>query len=100
MIITDLSLTTPLNKSVNLKDVALHQGLTKCLSILTTGTISAGEAKLTVSQDGTNFYPLCDEEGDQITLEANKIIFLNFANIYLKVDLTDVTSSDLKVSIQ
>ena len=100
MIITDLSQTTPLNKAVNLKDVAIHQGLTKCLSVLTTGTISAGTPKLTIFQDGTNFYPLHNEEGEQIALEASKIIFLNFADLYLKVDLTDVTSSDLKVSIQ
>ena len=99
MIITDLSQTTPLNQAVNLKEVAIHQGLIKCLSVLTTGTIE-GTPKLTSSQDGTNFYPLYDEEGEQITLEAGKIIFLNFADLYLKVDLTDVTSSDLKVSIQ
>jgi hypothetical protein len=100
MIITDLSQTTPLNKAVNLKDVAIHQGLTKCLSLLTTGTISAGMPKLTISQDGTNFYPLYDDEGEQITLESGKIIFVNFADLYLKVDLTGVTSEDLKVSIQ
>lgn len=100
MIITDLSQTTPLNKAVNLKNVAIHQGLTKCLSVLTTGTISAGTPKLTISQDGTNFYPLYDEEGEQIELEANKIIFINYANLFLKVDLTDVSSEDLKVSIQ
>ena len=34
MIITDLSQITPLNKAINLKDVAIHQGLTKYLSIL------------------------------------------------------------------
>ena len=100
MIITDLSQTTPLNKAVNLKDIAFHRGMTKCLSLLTTGTISEGTPKLTISQDGTNFYPLYDEEGEQIALESGKIIFLNFADLYLKVDLTDVTSSDLKVSIQ
>lgn len=100
MIITDLSQNTPLNKAVNLKDVAIHQGLTRCLSVLTTGTISSGTPKLTISQDGTNFYPLYDEESEQIVLEASKIIFLNFADLYLKVDLTGVTSEDLKVSIQ
>ena len=99
MIITDLSLETPLNKAVNLKDVAIHQGLTKCLSVLTTGTFT-GTPKLTISQDGTNFYPLYDEEGEQIALEANKIIFINYANLFLKVDLTEVSSEDLKVSIQ
>lgn len=100
MIITDLSQTTPLNKAVNLKEVTIHQGITHCVSILTTGTISAGTPKLTISQDGTTFYPLYNEEGEQIALESGKIIFLNFANLYLKVDLTGVTSSDLKVSIQ
>ena len=99
MIITDLSQTTPLNKKINLKEVAIHQGLTRCLSLLTTGTFT-GTPKLTISQDGTNFYPLYDEEGEQIELEANKIIFINYANLFLKVDLTDVSSEDLKVSIQ
>lgn len=100
MIITDLSLETPLNKAVNLKDIALHQGISHCVSLLTTGTISAGTPKLTVSQDGTNFYPLNDENGEQIELESGTVIFLHFANLYLKVDLTGVTSEDLKIAIQ
>lgn len=99
MIITDLSQTTPLNNAVDLRNIALHQGLVKCISILTTGTFT-GTPKLTISQDGTNFYPLYDDEGEQIALEANKIIFINYANLFLKVDLTDVTSSDLKVSLK
>ena len=99
MIITDLSQTTPLNKTVNLKDIVLHTGISNCLSILATGTFT-GTPKLEISQDGTNFYPLYNEENEQVALEASKIIFLNFANIYLKVDLTGVTSSDLKVTIQ
>lgn len=99
MIITDLSLDTPLNKSINLKDIALHVGMSNCLSLLTTGTFT-GTPKLTISQDGTNFYPLCNNEGEQIALEADKIIFLNFADLFIKVDLTGVSSSDLKVSIQ
>lgn len=99
MIITDLSQTTPINKSINLKDSALHTGIADCCSIITTGTFS-GVPKLTVSQNGTDFYPLCDEDNNQITLETGKIIFLNFANLFIKVDLTGVTSNDLKVSIQ
>ena len=100
MIITDLSQETPLNQAVNLKDVNLHQGMTNCLSIIATGTISEGTPKLTISQDGTNFYPLYDVEGNQIELEPGKPIFLNFANLFLKVDLTGVSSEDLKISIQ
>ncbi len=99
MIITDLSLDTPLNKAVNLKDSALHTGIASCCSLITTGTFT-GTPKLTVSQDGTNYFPLYDSYGNQIELEASKPIFLNFANLFLKVDLTGVTSSDLKVSIQ
>lgn len=99
MIITDLSQTTPLNNAIDLRSIVLHQGPVKCISILTTGTFT-GTPKLTISQDGTNFYPLYDEEGQQIELEANKIIFINYANLFLKVDLTDVSSEDLKVSIQ
>ena len=99
MIITDLSQTTPLNKAVNLKDIAVHAGIANCYSIIATGTVT-GTPKLTISHDGTNFYPLYNSDGEQIELATGKAIFLNFANIYLKVDLTGVTSSDLKVSIQ
>ena len=99
MIITDLSQSTPLNKAVNLKDIALHAGIANCYSIIATGTFT-GTPKLTISHDETNFYPLYNNDGEQIQLEASKAIFLNFANVYLKVDLTGVTSEDLKVSIQ
>ncbi len=99
MIITDLSLETPLNKAVNLKDIALHAGIANCYSIIATGTFT-GTPKLTISHDGTNFYPLYNNDGEQIELEESKALFLNFANVYLKVDLTGVTSEDLKVSIQ
>ena len=99
MIITDLSQTTPLNKAVNLKDIALHAGIANCYSIIATGTFT-GTPKLTISHDGTNFYPLYNNDGEQIELEESKALFLNFANVYLKIDLTNVTSEDLKVSIQ
>ena len=99
MIITDLSQTTPINETINLKDIAVHQGLSNCLSLIATGTFT-GSPKLTISQDGTNFYPLYDSDGEQVALEAGKAVFLNFSNLFLKVDLTDVTSSDLKISIQ
>lgn len=99
MIITDLSQTTPINKAVNLKDIALHAGIANCYSIIATGTFT-GTPKLTISHDGTNFYPLYNNDGEQIELEESKALFLNFANVYLKVDLTGVTSEDLKVSIQ
>ena len=99
MIITDLSQTTPLNKAVNLKDIALHAGIANCYSIIATGTFT-GTPKLTISHDGTTFYPLYNNDGEQIELEASKALFLNFPNVYLKVDLTGVTSEDLKVSIQ
>ena len=99
MIITDLSQTTPLNQAVNLRDIAVHAGIANCYSLIATGTVT-GTPKLTVSHDGTNFYPLYNNDGDQIEIEISKPIFLNFANIYLKVDLTGVTSTDLKISIQ
>ena len=99
MIITDLSQTTPVNKSINLRDSALHTGISNCCSIIATGTFT-GTPKLTISQDDVNFYPLYDEDGNQIAVEAGKALFLNFANLFIKVDLTGVTSSDLKVSVQ
>lgn len=99
MIITDLSQTTPINKAINLKDSALHTGIADCCSIIATGTFT-GTPKLTISQDGINFYPLYDADGNEVVIEAEKAIFLNFANLFIKVDLTGVTSSDLKISVQ
>ncbi len=99
MIITDLSQTTPINKTINLKDSALHTGIADCCSIIATGTFT-GTPKLTISQDGINFYPLYDADGNEVAIEAEKAIFLNFANLFIKVDLTGVTSSDLKISVQ
>lgn len=99
MIITDLSQTTPINKAINLKDSALHTGIADCCSIIATGTFT-GTPKLTISQDGINFYPLYDADGNEVAIEAEKAIFLNFANLFIKVDLTGVTSSDLKISVQ
>ena len=99
MIITDLSQTTPINKAINLKDSALHTGISDCCSIIATGTFT-GTPKLTISQDGINFYPLYDADGNEVAIEAEKAIFLNFANLFIKVDLTGVTSSDLKISVQ
>ena len=99
MIITDLSQTTPINKAINLKDSALHTGIADWCSIIATGTFT-GTPKLTISQDGINFYPLYDADGNEVAIEAEKAIFLNFANLFIKVDLTGVTSSDLKISVQ
>lgn len=99
MIITDLSQTTPINKTINLKDSALHTGIADCCSIIATGTFT-GTPKLTISQDGINFYPLYDADGNEVAIEAEKAIFLDFANLFVKVDLTGVTSSDLKISVQ
>ncbi|MBR4508474.1 MAG: hypothetical protein IKP23_03265 [Elusimicrobiaceae bacterium] len=99
MIITDLSTSPTTNEIVNIKELALHKGPIRYLSILTTGTFT-GTPKLEVSQDKVNFYPLYNEEGEQIELVANKIIYINFVDLYLRVDLTGVSSEDLKISIQ
>lgn len=99
MIITDLSQTTPINKTINLQTIALQNAPTTCLTILTTGTFT-GTPKLTISQDGTNFYPLYDNQEEEITLSSNKIIFLDIADLFIKVDLTGVVSNNLKVEIQ
>jgi hypothetical protein len=101
MIITDNSQNPAVNKSVNLKDLAnFSDGRTDCTQVLATGTISAGSVKLTVSQDNANFYPLTDEYGAQIVLTPAVPVYLKFANLYIKCDLTGVTSADLKVTVQ
>jgi len=89
-----------LNMAVNLKDVAAKSsGPIQGINILARGTVSAGTVKLTASQDGITFYPL-KEDGVQVELEINSFTFLRFENIYVKCDLTGVTSSDLIVEVQ
>lgn len=101
MIITDKSQTPAVNKSVNLKTlVNFSEGRTHCAQVLATGTISAGSVKLTVSQDNATFYPLTDEYGTQITLTAGVPVYLKFANLYIKCDISGVVSSNLKVLVQ
>ncbi len=101
MIITDNTKNPAVNKSINLKDLAQYSnGRTDCAQVLASGTISAGSVKLTVSQDNATFYPLNDEYGAQITLTAGVPVYLKFANLYIKCDLSGVTSADLKVAVQ
>lgn len=101
MIITDLSQTPAVNKSINLKDVgSFSNGRVDCLQVLATGSISAGEIKLTVSQDNENFYPLNDENDEQIILQPGVPVYLKFANIFIKCDISAITSADLKVQVQ
>lgn len=89
-----------INSAAVLADVA-HYGNrpTEAVTILATGTISAGTPKLTMSLDGENFVPLRNDDGDQIALSVDTPIHLRSSNIWVKVDLTDVTSSDLKVEM-
>ena len=97
--LVDLSASPQINRAVLVPEVPIHRSVTSCVSVIATGTFT-GTPKLTISQDGTNFYPLIGDDGDQIELEAEKPLFFTFANVYIKVDLTGVTSSDLKVTIQ
>ena len=98
--LVDLAATPQINRALLMPEVPLHKGdIPSCISVLATGTFT-GTPKLEVSHDGTNFFPAQNDEGEQIELEAEKIIFLQYPRIYVRVDLTDVTSSDLKVTIQ
>jgi len=97
--LVDLSASPQINRAILVPGVPIHRGVTSCASVITTGTFT-GTPKLTISHDGTNFFPLNNDDGDQIELEAGKPLFFNYANVYIKVDLTGVTSSDLKVTIQ
>jgi len=101
MIITDTSKNPVLNNSINLKKLAdCADGRTDCVQILATGTVSAGEVKLTVSQDDVDFYPLTGDDGAQLTLHPGEPVYVKFANLFIKCDLTGVTCDNLKVQAQ
>ena len=101
MIITDLSQTPEVNKSIKLTEIAAcTNGRSECIMVLATGSFSGGDIKLQVSQDDINYYPLTDENGVQILLKPATPLYLKFANLYLKCDLTGISSQDLKVTVQ
>ncbi|MBQ4493285.1 MAG: hypothetical protein II972_01595 [Elusimicrobiaceae bacterium] len=87
------------NGKVVLADIATFAGKRiDAVSVLATGTFT-GTPKLVMSIDGTNFVPLYDDNGDQVELTADIPVHLRSANVWVKVDLTGVVSSDLKVEI-
>jgi hypothetical protein len=87
------------NKAVVLAETAQYGSRpTEAVSILATGTIT-GTPKLTMSLDGVNFVPLLNDDGEQVALTVSVPVYLRRANVWVKVDLTGVTSSDLKVEI-
>lgn len=89
-----------IEKSVVLAEVAHYSGRrTDAVSVLATGTFT-GTPKLEMANDGINFVPLLDDNGDQVELVNNTPVFLRSANVWVRVDLTGVSSSNLKVSIQ
>lgn len=87
------------NKAVVLAEAAQYGSRpTEAVSILATGTFT-GTPKLTMSLDGVNFVPLLNDDGEQMELTVDVPVHLRSANVWVKVDLTGVTSSDLKVEI-
>lgn len=101
MIITDTTQNPVVNTSINLKDIAaLSNGRTDCAQILATGALTSGEIKLTFSQDNVNFYPLADADGFPITLTPQIPVYLKFANLYIKCDLSSAQAQELKVQVQ
>ncbi|MDR0952709.1 MAG: hypothetical protein LBM71_00750 [Elusimicrobiota bacterium] len=101
MIIVDTTQNHAVNKSINLKNLANYaDGKVDCLQVLATGALTSGEVKLTISQDNINFYPLTDENGLQITLQPQNPVYLKFANLFLKCDLTSAVVENFKVQVQ
>lgn len=98
MIIVDKA--NNINKPAVLAEVAQYANRpTEAVAVLAKGTVT-GAPKLEMSLDGVNFIPLLDDEGEQVELTAGVPVFLESANVWVKVDLTGVTSSDLIVEIQ
>lgn len=101
MLITDLSQTPALNKSVKLTEIAAcTNGRSECISLLATGSYTGGDIKLQVSQNDVDYYPLTDENGVQIILKPDTPLYLKFANLYLKCDLTGISGENLKITVQ
>ena len=101
MLITDLSQNPNLNRSVRLSEIAaVTNGRSECLMLLATGQFTGGDIKLQISQDDINFYPLTDENGVQLLLKADTPLFLKYANLYLKCDLSGISSDNLKITVQ
>lgn len=88
-----------INKEVVLAQVSQYGARqTDVVTVLATGTFS-GTPKLQMSLDGENYVPLLNDNGDQVSLTVDVPVFLAPANVWVKVDLTGVSSNDLKVDI-
>lgn len=100
MKIVDKSKTPALNVAVNLKDIARDSGgPIQGITFLTKGTVTAGEIKLEGSFDNVTFFPIKDN-GAQIEIAVNDFTYIKYRNMYVRCDISNVTSNDLTVEVQ
>lgn len=100
MKIVDKAATPALNVAVNLKDIARDSGgPIQGVTFLTKGTVTAGTIKLEGSFDNVDFFPIT-ENGAQIEIAVNDFTFVKYRNMFVRCDISDVTSNDLTVEVQ
>lgn len=89
-----------INKEVNIREtVAADRFNATRFSVICTGTITAGEPVLEISHDSIHWVPYLDEAGEPVVLEEGKVYGVDMTSGYIRVNMTNVLSSDLYVSI-
>lgn len=88
------------NKEVNLREIVAADRLRAVrFSVICTGTISAGEPVLEISHDAKTWVPYLDGMDEPVILESGKVYGIDFTAGYIRVNMTGVSGSNLKVTI-
>ena len=88
------------NKEVNLREIVAADRLRAVrFSVICTGTISAGEPVLEISHDAETWVPYLDGMDEPVILESGKVYGIDFTAGYIRVNMTGVSGSNLKVTI-
>ena len=89
-----------INNEVNIRETSAADRFNATrFSVICTGTVSSGEPVLEISHDSIHWVPYLDEAGEPVVLESDKVYGVDMTSGYIRVNMTNVSSSDLYVSI-
>ena len=95
-----IDMANNVNKEVNLREIVAADRLRAVrFSVICTGTISAGEPVLEISHDAKTWVPYLDGMDEPVILESGKVYGIDFTAGYIRVNMTGVSGSNLKVTI-
>lgn len=89
-----------INNEVNIRETSAADRFNATrFSVICTGTVSSGEPVLEISHDGVHWVPYLNGDEEPVVLESGKVYGVDMTSGYIRVNMTDVMSSDLFISI-